>query len=102
MGGDAYCTPNIWESVCQGVSVLATRPRCGDGQGMTYLRLVRISGLWSEQTREKFGFDPFLSLQQACSRKHKGIRQRLWYQGSNSRALMGAASLSVSSPELRS
>jgi len=47
MGSDTYCTPNAQESICQGVLVLvmarqevlvlAMRPSCGDGHGMTYL-----------------------------------------------------------------
>jgi len=49
MGGDSYSTLNMWESVCQGFSVLvmgsprslslAMRLNCGGEQGMNYLLL---------------------------------------------------------------
>jgi len=49
IGNDSCNTPKIWESICQGVSVLAigsqevsvlaTRPSRGDGQGMNCLLL---------------------------------------------------------------
>jgi len=75
---------------CYVVSVLATRPSCGDEQGMNYLLLgLYVWPLVGADWGEVCACPPFLSSQRACSREHKGIRRRLWYQGPVACALMG-------------
>ena len=106
MGGGAYCIPNIWEFVCQGVlflmmarqevSVLMMRPSCGD-------REVYMSGLWSEQTGEKFGFDPpFFPCIKHVAGSIKVFDIDSGIRGQSPVLLWGIASLFVFAPELRS
>ena len=100
MSGDAYCTPNIRESVCQGVLVLAK----GSSRSFSSCDKAQLWGwigndlfsTWSARlafSRSRLGrsldLTLFLSLQRACSRKHKGIRHQLQYQGSIACAFMG-------------
>ena len=42
----------------QEVSALATRPAVGMNRKRPIIYMVCTSGLWSEGTREEFGFDP--------------------------------------------
>ena len=62
---------------CQAVSVLATRPSCGDRQGMNYLLLhLYVWPLVGAYWGEVWIWPPFIFLQQPCNKEHKGIRRR--------------------------
>ena len=89
MGGDICCTPDLWESVCQGVSVLVMGPSRGfsscdearlwgwTGNDLFFVWSARLAFGRSRLGRN-LGLTPFFFLQRACS---KGIRRRICYQG---------------------
>ena len=59
----------------QAVSVLVTRPSCGDGQGMNYLFLgLYVRPLDRADWGEVRACHPFLSSQRACTSLNKGTR----------------------------
>ena len=111
MGGDVYCTLDVWDSICQRVSVLVMgssrgfnscdEVQLGDGQGMTYFLFgLHVWPLIRADWGDVWVW-PFFS-QRACSREHKVIRRRLQNQGQSPVLLWGAASLSVYALKLQS